>query len=182
MGFHNSKLLQPIMANTLFPISQSADTPAVMALMEAAQDYVLMEERRAPDAAYVDNFFTERPKGHAPDALQQYGAGTAGDLDGAVTVLKGYNTADSWWVGLIILHPRARGTGLSARMMADLVAHARADGARWIKLAVLAQNARARAFYDRTGFTHERDAPAQPGGDGHDRIVLKLDLETFHET
>lgn len=170
------------MAEVLFPITQAADTPAVMALMEAAQDYVLMEERRAPDAAYVENFFTELPKGFAPDTLRQYGAGARNDLDGAITACRGYNTDDSWWVGLIILHPRARGTGLSAQMMADMVALARADGANWIKLAVLAQNARARAFYERIGFTHERDAPAQPGGDGHDRIVLKLDLEAFHET
>lgn len=168
------------MDRVLFPITQAADTQAVTALMQAARDYIELETRRPPDAEYVANFFTERPEGFAQDALVQFGAGQAHDMDGAITLLRGYNTTDSWWLALIILHPRARGTGLADRMLRDLAARARDQGARWIKLAVLAQNARARAFYDRAGFAHERDAPAQPGGDGHDRIVLKLDLEAFH--
>lgn len=48
----------------------------------------------------------------------------------------------------------ARGTGLGRRLLAAAAAEARAQwGARWLKLAVHGDNPRARAFYNRLGFT-----------------------------
>lgn len=69
-------------------------------------------------------------------------AGTVGwRPDGADGVLYGM------WV-----HPDARGTGLAVELVDAVLAVARAHGSRTLRLKVEPGNARARAFYRKTGF------------------------------
>lgn len=154
----------------------TAQSDTVLDLCLRAQDYIGLETGAAPDAAYVRGFFEDRPKGFGADQLAAWGLYASGDLVGICGFLQGYDDAQSWYVGLILLDPAVRGQGLGAAWLRHLADTARGAGMRWIKLAVLTQNPRALVFYDRLGFVHHRDAPARPGGDGHDRVVLKWEI------
>jgi ribosomal protein S18 acetylase RimI-like enzyme len=61
------------------------------------------------------------------------------------------------WVGGFGLAPAYRGQGLSAQLLADLLAQARSLGLTQIQLEVIAGNRAAIRTYERAGFTHVRD-------------------------
>lgn len=56
------------------------------------------------------------------------------------------------------VRPHARGTGAADAIMRALIAHAR-ERVRQLQLTVMADNARARAFYERHGFEHYATEP-----------------------
>ena len=71
--------------------------------------------------------------------------------------------------------PRARGTGLGRRLLAELVDRARAAGAERLVLEVRADNVAARGLYDSAGFgLLQTRRGYYPGG--VDALVLALDL------
>jgi ribosomal protein S18 acetylase RimI-like enzyme len=79
--------------------------------------------------------------------------------DGGRIVAIGRATVDRGWVGITSLEtrPEARRQGLAAQVIATLVAHGRARGARHVFLQVSSTNAPALALYDRLGLTtHHR--------------------------
>jgi ribosomal protein S18 acetylase RimI-like enzyme len=62
------------------------------------------------------------------------------------------------------VHPSIRGTGVADELVAAVIAWARSEGAKWVRLKVIQGNDRARHFYERMGFcttgqeeTRERD-------------------------
>jgi GNAT superfamily N-acetyltransferase len=64
--------------------------------------------------------------------------------------------ADSYYLHDLALLPRARGTGAAGRIVADLVAHARAEG--FASMSLVAVNA-SQAFWERQGFA-VKESPA----------------------
>jgi ribosomal protein S18 acetylase RimI-like enzyme len=70
------------------------------------------------------------------------------------------------------VRPDARGTGLATELVDAVVAVAREHGARTLTLKVEPDNARARAFYTRTGFRETGD------GDGPGLVLMSLGLGT----
>jgi RimJ/RimL family protein N-acetyltransferase len=70
---------------------------------------------------------------------------------------------------------RARGTGAADAIMRALIAHARRH-VRQVQLTVLANNARARALYERHGFVHYATEPeaVRQGDEYHDEASMWL--------
>lgn len=66
---------------------------------------------------------------------------------------------------MVYVQKRYRGTGLSSRLLANLVAHARDKGIRQLELAVSVENPAAIRFYLNEGF---REVGRIPGGFFHD--------------
>jgi RimJ/RimL family protein N-acetyltransferase len=73
------------------------------------------------------------------------------------------------------VRPDARGTGAADAIMRALIAHAR-EHVRQLQLTVMADNARARAFYERHGFVHYATEPeaVRRGGAYHDEALMWL--------
>ena len=99
----------------------------------------------------------------------------AEDADG----IAGYggldHAGDTSDVMTIATLPRARGTGLGRRLLAELVDRARAAGAERLVLEVRADNVAARGLYDSAGFgLLQTRRGYYPGG--VDALVLALDL------
>jgi len=77
------------------------------------------------------------------------------------------------------VRPDARGTGAADAIMRALIAHARAH-VRQLQLTVMADNARARAFYERHGFAcYATEPEAVRRGDGYfDEALMWLSFAT----
>lgn len=77
------------------------------------------------------------------------------------------------------VRPEARGTGAADAIMRALIAHAR-QHVRQLQLTVMANNARARAFYERHGFVHYATEPeAVRRGDAYfDEALMWLSFAT----
>lgn len=130
-----------------------SDRAAVFALLEASADYVWMEREEAPHPALVDEYFTDAPPGL--DAARGYRPGLF-DGDALLALAEmafGYPWPDAAYLGLMMVHPAARGTGAGQRLLRHLESVAQGRGMRQMFLGVLDANPRGRAFWEREGFT-----------------------------
>jgi ribosomal protein S18 acetylase RimI-like enzyme len=129
------------------------DLAAVRAFYGEAADFWLMADRRPPDAAKANAFFTDTPPGCDPAASHRLGLFPDGARMGGVAVLSfGFPAASDAYIDLLLLAPYLRGQGHGAEVVRALEDRARGRGARALYLAVLDANARAWAFWEREGF------------------------------
>lgn len=96
------------------------------------------------------------------------------ELIGAVDLVRGYPGPLTWYLGLMLLVPEARGRGLGCAICSALALWVHGQGGRHIRLAVQQQNEAALRFWQRQGFAII--------GSGEQRIgertnhVLRLEL------
>ena len=173
MGSPHSKPLQRIMAE-IVALSWPDDGAAVLDLCRRAADYVRLEKGADPDMDYVQVEMTDAPQNVQPEHLWCWGyQHTDGQIDGIATCLKGFYRKQDWYLGLLLMAPTARGNGLGAQLAHHVIAQARSDAADCLRVAVLDTNPRARVFWERLGFAHEKSTSQ---GDGQMRHVHRLPL------
>jgi GNAT superfamily N-acetyltransferase len=148
-------------------LSATTDRAAVARLFADAADYVLLEDGRAPDEATTDDFFNERPPNVVAVDAVHIGMFDADRLLGILGVVFGYPDANDSYIGLLLLAPQARCSGVGGQALAHATALARARGSTRQLVAVLDNNPKGRAFWDREGFALEKSFP--PKKDGHTR-------------
>ena len=134
------------------PLDPVADLPAVEALYQAAADFWTLTDRHPPDAAAARSFFTNAPPGSDPARSQRLGLFVQSTLCGVAELAFDYPEPNDGFLGLMLLAPDARGRGLGPAFLQEVVARARAAGCPRLLLAVLQENPRARAFWERQGF------------------------------
>lgn len=86
--------------------------------------------------------------------------------------------AHTFWIHAVYVHPDARGTGASAKLLQAAIEDVQAKGAKRIALWVNGANGHARRLYERVGF---RQTGCVPGGikvDGAyvDDVLMTLEL------
>ncbi len=128
------------------------DTDLIEALYAEAADYWLLADRTQPDRAKAEAFFTDTPPGADPVLSRRLGLFVAGHLSGVAELSFGFPEPGDAYLGLMILAPRLRGQGFGHRLLAEIEGRARGAGARCLYLAVLDENPRGRAFWEREGF------------------------------
>lgn len=86
--------------------------------------------------------------------------------------------AHTFWVHAVYVHPDARGTGASGRLLQAAIDDARSKGARRIALWVNGVNAHAQALYERLGFRQTGRVPGgiQIAGAFVDDVLMTLEL------
>jgi GNAT superfamily N-acetyltransferase len=86
--------------------------------------------------------------------------------------------AHTWWVHAVYVHPDARGTGASGKLIRAAIAHARSRGASRIALWVNGVNAHARGLYERIGFRQTGHIPGgiKVGDAVVDDVLMTLEL------
>ncbi len=150
------------------------DAEGVLHLCLRARDYIELETGKGPDADYVHETMTDAPPGVPPDHIWCWGyTRNDGMLNGIATCLKGFYGPRDWYLGLLLLDPAARGQSLGTQMANHVITKARNDNATCLRIAVLDANPRARIFWERLGFIHEKSTSA---GDGNLRHVHRLAL------
>lgn len=149
---------------TVVRLTWPADADRVLDLGRRSADYLAMDIGRPADAAWVRDEFTEPPPGREAADLIHYGLnGQAGRLAGFSTCVRGYRVAAEWFLGLMLLGPAHRGQGHGRTLLSVIETAARADGAETLRLVVLPQNARGRAFWEREGFRMDGLSDPPPG-------------------
>jgi len=128
------------------------DLPLVAAFYDEAADYWLLADRRPPDLQKARDFFTDCPPGCDPARSHRLGLFEHGRLSGLAELSFGFPAPEDAYLGLMILAPRMRGRGAGRFFLARVTELARASGCPRLYLAVLDENARGRAFWQREGF------------------------------
>lgn len=137
----------------LTPLSARDDGAAVQDFILRSADYWAMVQGGPPSTAAAADFFAEGPPGHDLASTRKLGVFQPdGRLAAIADLACGYPDADDVYLGLLVLEPSVRGKGWGSLILADLLADARTFGAKRMLLAVLDENRRARAFWEREGF------------------------------
>lgn len=134
-------------------LTAGADTDLIEALYAEAADYWLLADRVPPDRAKAEAFFTDAPPGADLALSHRLGLFVKDRLSGVAELSFGFPEPGDAYLGLMILAPRLRGQGYGHRLLAEIEGRARASGAPRLYLAVLDDNPRGRAFWEREGFT-----------------------------
>ena len=79
-------------------------------------------------------------------------------LVGMATVISDLLAPGVWHIGLLIVATNLHGTGAASSIYADIEGWAGDAGARWLRLGVIAGNARAESFWRRCGFREVRQS------------------------
>lgn len=135
------------------PLDPQSDTETLRGFFEAAADYIALERGAAPGPELIAEFFTDAPPGCDPAASARLGMIAEGRLLGVAEMGFGYPLPGDAYLGLMLLAPGARGAGHGRQFLRHLEALARDRGKDRMALAVLEVNPRARAFWEREGFT-----------------------------
>lgn len=137
-----------------------------------------MESGLAPDDSTVKAFFDDHPPGCDSAASLKIGCFHAERLIvGIADMAFGFPEASDAYLGLLLLEPQSRGAGIGAAFLSHLIEAAVTRGCDRVLVAVLDENVRGLAFWQRMGFVLERRfEPRQFGNRTHalQRLVKPL--------
>lgn len=87
-----------------------------------------------------------------------------GELDGVAIVVKDLGGEAVWHIALFIVATALHGRGVAGPVHGALEAWAKAGGAEWMRLGVVAGNARAERFWEKCGYAEVRTREGVPAG------------------
>lgn len=84
----------------------------------------------------------------------------------------------TFWIHAVYVHPDARGTGASTKLIKTAIEYARSKGARRVALWVNGVNAHAKGLYERVGFQQTGRVPGgiQVGDAFVDDVLMTLEV------
>ncbi len=132
---------------------QSVDAEALQALCERCADFVMLVEGQdvSPDGA--EELFQDLPPGRSIADKFLYGVfDRSGRMDGVLEGCRNYPDEGTWWIGLLMFAPEARGRGLGRMVVESFAEHVRAEHGPAIMLGVVEDNQAAYDFWQRLGF------------------------------
>lgn len=139
--------------------ASAAQAEAMLELFPRLAAFDLPPERVPEDLWHGDaELLREWAAGQRPECLVQVATDDAGAVLGvAMARLREelLSHAPSAHLEVLVVRAGAEGQGLGAALMAAIERAAQAQGARSMSLHVFASNTRARAVYERAGFTGE---------------------------
>jgi GNAT superfamily N-acetyltransferase len=156
---------------------RDADVPRLQEFLEANPEYDVAVNGKPPGANAAREEFDARPP---PDfrydrrwllRVDDDDGTTAGVADVVANLL----APAVWHIGLFIVATRLYGSGAAQRIYGALEQWIRDGGAKWIRLGVVAGNARAERFWERLGYLEVRRRLAVPMGERVNdlRVMMK---------
>lgn len=151
-------------AGSIRQLLPDADLPLVETLYACARDYWDLAEHGTSTRDLAAGFFTDAPPDCDPSASLRLGAFQGDRLAGVAELSFGFPSRGDAYLGAMILVDWARGQGLGRRLLHEVEALARRQGAQLIYLGVLDSNPKGRAFWLREGFTDTGFSRPHSGG------------------
>jgi ribosomal protein S18 acetylase RimI-like enzyme len=122
----------------------------------ASTDFELIHGEPGGDATAAELLGPLDPP-YANKPRHVWGLEEDGQLIGVVELLEGHPRPEDWYIGLLLLHPAHRRRGLGTKACDATMSWIRSHGGKLVRLVVQKQNAGARAFWERQGFSVERE-------------------------
>ena len=129
------------------------DLPRLMDFYDTCTEYTaLLSGEITPSDVLAHELLEECPEGRGPEHKSVGGIfEEGGDLVGVLDLIQGYPTEETWFLGLLLLHPRIRGGGLGAQVLDAVKREIPRHGGQKLRLAVLHNNPRALHFWKNQG-------------------------------
>ena len=153
--------LLPVDERWRFRALGPGDTAELQRFFDANPDYFLSVDGVPPAAdAAAHELVDVPPAGMQYREMVLLGVADADDPGGALvamaTVVSGFIADQVWHIGLFIVATSLHGSGAAHAIYRALERWMLAQGAQWIRLGVVAGNARAERFWERSGYVETR--------------------------
>lgn len=139
------------------------DLPRLSRLCADCSAFFELVEGQPGGAATAAEILGPLDPEHAHGTRHVFGVQKNNELIGVVDLLQGHPSAREWYIGLLLLHPEHRGGGLGARLCTEILDWIRVQGGVAVRLVVQHQNSLARDFWERQGFSVEREVVSRVG-------------------
>jgi ribosomal protein S18 acetylase RimI-like enzyme len=140
-----------------------ADLPRLLQLCRSCADFYQLVEGQAPSGATAAEILGPLEAKYARGTKHVRGVEKEGALVAVAELLEGYPAAHDWYIGLLLVAPEHRRQNVGTQLCAALLRWMSERGASLVRLVVHQQNAGARSFWERQGFTLEREAFKRSG-------------------
>ncbi len=145
------------------------DAEGLSSLFARCADYFELVQGAPAGDEEVDDFLTDCPEDRTEDDLYCFGVFAGDELVAAASNFKDFPDPDTWWIGMFLVEPDRRGTGLGRAFFEALYDWFLDQRALEIQLGVLEPNEGGREFWVAMGFEHLR--PGRPVVEGVPRPV-----------
>ena len=152
-GAYRTRLLTP------------ADLDRLQALFERAADYFRIATGQPPAPDEARRAFVAGPPTKSVNDKRVIGLfDGAGTLAGVLDAITDWPSSGTWTMGMLLLDPAARGTGVGGRLLRAYEEWAAGEGARMFRTALVADHAAGRRFLERAGYQPESTLPDYDAG------------------
>jgi len=132
------------------------DLRALQALFERAADYFAIATGGPPASDEAPRAFVAGPPTKDVTAKRVVGAFTTHDtLIGVLDALTDWPDDGTWSIGMLLLDPAHRGSGLGGSLLEAFERWAAAEGASRLRTAVVGHHTAGLAFLERRGYARE---------------------------
>ncbi len=161
---------------------QPPDIPALQLLFERAADYFEVATGVSPGKDEAKLAFVAGPPTRAVDDKRMIGVFDSHDeLVGILDALAGFPDEGEWTMGMLLLDPRQRGSGLGRVLLREYESWAARCGARKLHTALVSHHARGIRFLEASGYARQHEVENYDAG-GRRATVVFLSKETEHVT
>jgi GNAT superfamily N-acetyltransferase len=144
---------------------QPEDAAILQVLYDRCGDFNWLVEGEPVSLTAAQEDFRSVPQGKSLDDKLVWGIfNLQGEMVGVLDVLRDYPEASTWWVGLLMLAPDARGIGIGRAVMRGFSDYARLQGGKTLMLGVVEENTPAVEFWQKIGFSLLRKTEVRPFG------------------
>jgi GNAT superfamily N-acetyltransferase len=141
------------------------DAPLVQALCEQCRDYHVIVHGEPAGPGEGLKVLTELPPGKDMEDKFVFGFFDArGELKGVLDLVRDFRVPGEWYLGLLLLAPDVRHTGIGGSVLHATRDWLHAQGARSIRLGCAEQNADGRRFWEHHGFAPAKTFPPRQLG------------------
>lgn len=163
----------------IYSLTPEKHTGYLQDLFEKCSDYVFLVDghKVLPDAA--ENTFQETPPGYSTENKFVYGIFNQNKaLVGLLEGMRHYPEQGTWWIGLLLIIPEARGEGLGRRVVNSFAEFVRNQRGEILMLGVVEDNLTAFQFWQEVGFDMVRLTEPRRFGQKMQRVfVMRRCLE-----
>jgi GNAT superfamily N-acetyltransferase len=141
-----------------------ADLDQLQSLFERAADYFRIATGQPPDPDEARRAFVAGPPTKSVNDKRVIGVFEAGTLVGVLDAITDWPSDGTWTMGMLLLDPAVRGTGLGRSLLGAYEQWAAIEGARRFRTALVAHHEPGRRFLERAGYEPERTLPDYDAG------------------
>ncbi len=141
----------------------SADKDRLADLCRRCTAFFELVEGQTGGPSTADEILGPLPSHVTSGTKRVLGVERGPDLVGVAEILDGFPGPDEWQIGLLLILPELRGGGLGTEIWQGIRDLIQGRGGRLVRLIVQKQNPAARRFWEKNGFSVERESTVKVG-------------------
>ncbi len=158
------------------PLSGSNESE-LQALCERCSDYWELHEGRMPKDAW-NIILSDLPPDKSPEDKFLFGVYRENDvLIAVIDIMKDYKEPGEWMIGLLMIDPAERGTGLGRKLHDDIKVWVSEKRGKLLRIGVVEENLKGYRFWSKMGYIESHRVERTFGNKSHTIILMNLLLE-----